>query len=137
MEWFWQEDGPLALLPWLPAWVVLWRRQRVAWGLQTVMMFDEAFRVHEWVIPTLLPGGVWAQWLTYLVYGLAWIYLLGRSGRLRQPVMVWALALLAASVLCDILTDLKLASVAGLEQPLKWAGLLLWARAWWHSDQVC
>jgi hypothetical protein len=54
MDWFWQEDGPLALLPWLPSWVVLWRRQRAAWWLQTVMMVDEAYRIHEWVLPSLL-----------------------------------------------------------------------------------
>jgi hypothetical protein len=131
MDWFWQEDGPLALLPWLPSWVVLWRRQRAAWWLQTVMMVDEAYRIHEWVLPSLLPGGVLAQWLTYLIYGMCWCYLLGRVGRLRQPAMAWALAFLAASVLCDVLADLKLAPTAPLEQPLKWAGLLLWARAWW------
>lgn len=135
MDWFWQEDGPLALLPWLPSLMTLWLQRsqsaaRRALGLQCVMILDDVYRIHDYLVPAYVPGGVLAQGLVYLLYLGAWTWILRSSSRLKQTSMRLALALLGGSVVCDGLADVQLARAQPLEQPLKWAGLLAWAWAW-------
>lgn len=104
----------------------------LAAGLLTLLLLvDDLFRLHDFILPTY--GGL-AQEAFYLSYGgLAGLYLIRFRVVLLKtdfPLLVAALGLLGSSVLLDVLPETLLPWHFLVEDGLKLLGIVGWAGYW-------